>query len=88
MLRDYDKIRFWFSGRNSEEAASKSMFFLISNYLKMRSGASLIFDFNGSMNENIARFYRGFGAEVVEIPYIQIYKLPLENIIRQIFKNK
>lgn len=88
MLRDYDKIRFWFSGRNSEQAASKSMFFLISNYLKMRSGASLIFDFNGSMNENIARFYRGFGAEVVEIPYIQIYKLPLENIIRQIFKNK
>lgn len=88
MLRDYDKIRFWFSGRNSEQAASKSMFFLISNYLKMRSEESFIFDFNGSMNENIARFYRGFGAEVVEIPYIQIYKLPLENIIRQIFKNK
>lgn len=88
MLRDYDKIRFWFSGRNSEEASSKSMFFLISNYLKIKAGETLLFDFNGSMNENIARFYRGFGAEVIEIPYIQIHKIPLENIIRQIFKNK
>lgn len=88
MLRDYDKVRFWFSGRDSEESASKSMFLLIREYLQMRAAEDLIFDFNGSMNENIARFYRGFGAEAVEIPYLQINRIPFGNLLHQIFKNR
>lgn len=60
-LRDYDKIWFWFSGRDNAQADKKAMFFLIDEYIKRHTGQALTLDFNGSMNENVARLYKGFG---------------------------
>lgn len=64
-LRDYDKIWFWFSGRNNAYADKKAMFFLIDEYIQRHAGQLVTLDFNGSMNENVARLYKGFGG----IPY-------------------
>lgn len=62
-LKDYHRIWFWFSGRNMQFPDQKSMFMIIDDYLKKNENQNKVFDFNGSMNENIARFYRGFGGE-------------------------
>lgn len=85
-LQDYDRILFWFSGRDKNYFDRKAMFFVVNEYLKLKETSDLILDFNGSMNKNIARFYRGFGAEPYEYhmvnftrafylyPFIRLYK--------------
>jgi hypothetical protein len=70
-LKDYQRIWFWFSGRSMKNAKTNAMFFLINEYIKKHAETSLILDFNGSMNEQIARFYRGFGGKKYEIPFLQ-----------------
>lgn len=62
-LKDRDRIWFWFSGRNMQFPDKRPMFMIIDEYLKRNENQDKIFDFNGSMNENIARFYQGFGGE-------------------------
>ena len=64
-LRDKERTWFWFSGRDNTQANKKAMFFLIDEYIKRHAGQPVILDFNGSMNENVARLYKGFGG----IPY-------------------
>lgn len=64
-LKDFDKSWFWFSGRDNTQADKKAMFFLIDEYVRRHAEQQHILDFNGSMNENVARLYKGFGG----IPY-------------------
>ncbi len=73
-LRDYRRIWFWFSGRDQWGADQKAMFFLLDEYFKINENQELMFDFNGSMNENIARFYKGFGAESYPVNMLNIRK--------------
>jgi len=70
-LRDNQKIWFWFSGRSQAHAKTNAMFFLINEYIKKHAETSTVLDFNGSMNDQIARFYRGFGSEKYEVPFLQ-----------------
>ncbi len=49
----------------SEEGRKKAaMFYLIDQLVQQHSESSLLLDFEGSMVPGVARFYRGFGAEV------------------------
>lgn len=64
-LKDNGKIWFWFSGRDNTQADKKAMFFLIDEYIRRHAEQQYILDFNGSMNENVARLYKNFGG----IPY-------------------
>jgi hypothetical protein len=66
-LKDNKRTWFWFSGRNARAANQKVMFFLLNEYIKRHATQPIILDFNGSMNDNIARFYRGFGGKRYEI---------------------
>lgn len=65
MVRDVDRVWFWFSGRDEAVAETKPMFFLINEYLKTLGDSDTLFDFNGSTNANVARLYKGFGG----LPY-------------------
>lgn len=69
-VRDDGCIRFWFSGRDNNFAGSRPMFYLLDDYIHRNAGRPLDFDFNGSTNENVARFYRGFGGVRYEIPML------------------
>lgn len=69
-VRDDNCIRFWFSGRDNNFAKSRPMFYLLDDYICRNAGQPLDFDFNGSMNENVARFYRGFGGVRYEMPML------------------
>ncbi len=48
---------------NEEGKKYSAMFLLIDELIRLNSGKDLIFDFEGSQIEGIARFYKGFGAE-------------------------
>lgn len=70
-IKDYNRIWFWFSGRNEKAAADKPMFFLLDRYLHENTQSPYLFDFNGSSNENVARMYKGFGGNPYLVKMIQ-----------------
>lgn len=53
---------FLFSGRGANSSDNGAMHFLINEYIKENSGKNIVFDFCGSNDDNLARFYAGFGA--------------------------
>lgn len=69
-VRDEQRYWFWFSGRNELYADTKSMFFLMDEFIKSHAEQPYLLDFNGSMNENVSRLYRGFGGQPYPIQMI------------------
>lgn len=53
-----------------------AMHFLINEHLIFHSEKPLLFDFEGSQDEGVARFYRGFGAQLKEYTRLQYNNLP------------
>ena len=76
-LKDYDKYRFWFSGRDNSHNESRPLFLIMDEFIKTHSGEHAILDFDGSRDENVARFYRGFGGEKFTFPMLNISRMPL-----------
>lgn len=70
-LHDFQRVWFWFSGRDQAKSDQMGMFHLIDLWIRHNANRELILDFNGSNNPNIARFYHGFGAEKYEYPFYQ-----------------
>lgn len=73
-VRDYNRYLFWFSGRDMMYADSKPMFFLLDKFIEEHAEEQSVLDFNGSMNENVARLYKGFGGQPYEIRMINYSK--------------
>ena len=69
-LKDKDRIWFWFSGRDNLQADKKAMFFLLNEYIKRHAEQNIKLDFNGSMNDNVARLYKSFGGQVYQFPML------------------
>ncbi|NOY50373.1 MAG: hypothetical protein GXO88_07425 [Chlorobi bacterium] len=65
-----EKLIFLFSGSNQKAKQNRAMFFLIDEVIKQHSPSLLTLDFEGSNDENLARFYAGFGS--VEVYYNSI----------------
>ena len=80
-LHDYQRVWFWFSGRDQAKSDQMGMFYLIDQWIRQNANHNLILDFNGSNNPNIARFYHGFGAEKYEYPFYQKKKKGIKMII-------
>lgn len=76
-LRDGNRLWFWFSGRDERYADRKAMFFLMDEYIRQHAETQYILDFNGSKNENVARFYSGFGGEKYTFPALSVILNPL-----------
>lgn len=76
-LRTRNRIIFLFSANNSEGKQHLAMPVLIDRYISMHQQRDVIFDFEGSNNAELARFYKSFGAS--ESIYLKIKKnnLPL-----------
>ncbi len=62
---------FLFSGTSAEARENGAMSFLIDSFIKENSQKELILDFEGSNDENLARFYKSFGAK--EFYYLHLY---------------
>jgi lipid II:glycine glycyltransferase (peptidoglycan interpeptide bridge formation enzyme) len=67
---------FLFSGLSDEGKEFGAMPFLINSFIKERAGMEMILDFEGSLNPNLARFYKSFGSEERTYPKIKRNLLP------------
>lgn len=68
----HDRIIFLFSGNDESKKEKHAMTFLIDNVIREFSETRYVFDFEGSDNEGLARFYKGFGGKEVFYPEIKI----------------
>ena len=66
-----------FTGNSPEGKASAAMPFLIDQFIKTSANSSFLFDFEGSNDENLARFYKSFGAVNQSYQNLKINRLPL-----------
>jgi hypothetical protein len=71
------RIILLFTGNSKEGKESAAMPFLIDTFVKESANSSLIFDFEGSNDENLARFYKSFGAVNHSYQNLKINRLPL-----------
>ena len=62
------RITFLFSGNNAQAKEKQSMTFLIDQVIRQNAGRDIVFDFEGSDDDNLARFYLGFGGHEVRYP--------------------
>ena len=67
-MKSHNRITFLFSGNNALGKESQAMTFLIDHVIREYAGNPLLLDFEGSDDENLARYYHGFGAEPVLYP--------------------
>ena len=80
---DHEYI-FFFSGSDPEARDAGAMSFIIDRFIHNHSGEKSKLDFEGSMDKNLARFYKSFGSK--EIVYLQIRKNKLPSYIRWLKK--
>lgn len=71
-LKSVNRFIFLFSALSEQGRKSGAMYFLLNEFISRHSSGNKILDFEGSKNENLARFYKGFGS--VETHYLGIWK--------------
>lgn len=76
MLADYDRYVFFFSANTAEGRNTGAMFLLVDSFIQQYAGSGRTFDFNGSVNPGLARFYKGFGSKAAMYSRIRISRLP------------
>jgi len=76
-LKSHKKSVFIFSGLSDEGRDKRAMFFLMDHFIREHSNKHLTLDFDGSNNEALARFYKGFGSTKIDFMKIGRNTLPL-----------
>jgi hypothetical protein len=79
-LKSVHSYIFIFSATSEEGKKNGSMSCIIDSFIKSRCNSNGALDFEGSMDENLSRFYKSFGSQ--EIVYLQIRKNNLPLLIR------
>ena len=64
-MKSHQRITFLFSGNSVEGKETRAMTFLIDQVIREYAGQPMTFDFEGSDDDQLARFYRGFGGSQV-----------------------
>ena len=62
-MTSHNKIVFLFSGSDESNKENHGLAFLLNRVIEKYSGTNKILDFEGSDNDGLARFYKGFGGE-------------------------
>ena len=78
------KSIFLFSGLDGKGRERSAMFMIIDAYIRDHAHNHLVFDFDGSNDDDLARFYKGFGS--TECTYLRVHKNNLPGIIKTIVK--
>ena len=83
----HNKIVFLFSGADESNKENHGLTFLLDYVIEKYSGTDYTLDFEGSDNEGLARFYKGFGGEEKYYSELKFNKLnKLFNFALKIFK--
>ncbi len=75
-VKDSKRFTFLFSGLTEEGKESGAMVYLLDSFIEEHAEDKMILDFEGSMDPNLARFYKGFGAQLIHYPHIYYNSLP------------
>lgn len=75
-MLSHGKLVFLFSGANQQAKDNHALSFLIDEIIKAYSQKQLVFDFEGSDQDGLARYYKGFGSKKTYYPGIKINRLP------------
>jgi hypothetical protein len=75
-ILSHNKVIFLFSGLSGEGRDAGAMPFLIDNFIRDHAGRHLTFDFDGSNDPNLARFYKSFGSKECRYQRLEINRLP------------
>ena len=71
------RIILLFTGNSIEGKQLAAMPFLIDAFIKESANSGLVFDFEGSNDANLARFYKSFGAKNEPYQNLKMNRLPL-----------
>ena len=71
----HDRMIFLFSGTDESHRNKHALTFLLDYVIKEFSESSYVFDFEGSDNNGLARFYKGFGGREVSYPEVRYVNL-------------
>lgn len=75
-IQSNNKAVFLFSGLSDEGRQSGAMPYLIDAYIRQHAGHHLTFDFDGSNDPNLARFYKSFGSKECVYQRLHLNRLP------------
>lgn len=75
-IRSNNKVVFLFSGLSEEGRNASAMPFLIDSFIRQHSGKHLTFDFDGSNDPNLARFYKSYGSKECVYQRLEINRMP------------
>ena len=88
-MKTNDRITFLFSGLTVEGKQRQAMTYLLDQVIQKYANQPMTFDFEGSDDENLARFYLGFGGHEVKYPSYTFNRLsPLGKGFLKIWKRK
>ena len=73
-LMSHHRITFLFSGNDAMGRETQAMTFLIDQVIREYAGQAYTLDFEGSDDEDLARYYRGFGS--ISVTYPSFERLP------------
>ena len=62
-MMSHNRIVFLFSGSDESNKENHGLTFLLDHVIEKYSGTDKILDFEGSDNDGLARFYKGFGGK-------------------------
>ena len=71
-----NRIVFAFSGNSEKGKESAALFFLLDEIVKRYQNTNFTLDFEGSENEGLQRFYKGFGAKREDYYFYKSNNLP------------
>ena len=84
-----DRITFLFSGLTQEGKDKQAMTFLLNHVIQKYANQPITFDFEGSDDENLARFYLGFGGDEVKYPsYSYNHLSAVGNVLLKFWKQR
>lgn len=78
------KSIFLFSGLDTKGREHSAMFMIIDAYIQDHAHQHLVFDFDGSNDTDLARFYKGFGS--TECHYLRIHRNNLPGLVKSAVK--
>jgi len=76
MMQNHHKAVLLFTGSTDEALENGAMFALIDDYIRQNAGKVMVLDFEGSLDENLARFYKGFGSKECVFLRVKYSRLP------------
>ena len=88
-MKTKDRITFLFSGLKQEGKDRQAMTYLLDQVIQQNANKPMVFDFEGSDDENLARFYLGFGGHEVKYPSYTFNRLsPLGKALLRVWKKR